>query len=137
MTDPILSDSALKAARFALDGLARRQEVIGQNLANIDTPGYKAQTVDFETALKRSLEKGTSMRPQKTHPGHRIASQAEPGRVQIELRRGGSQRADGNTVDLDTELLEMSETGLRFQALTTLVSKKLSLLKTIAQNQGY
>jgi flagellar basal-body rod protein FlgB len=47
-------------------------------------------------------------------------------------RTGGSMRADGNNVDIDVELMEMTETGIAYQALTQAASKKLALLKSIA-----
>jgi flagellar basal body rod protein FlgB len=53
--------------------------------------------------------------------------------LQISTRKGGSTRADGNDVHIDQELEQMSETSVSFQALTTAITKKLSLLKLIAE----
>ncbi len=129
MTDPIFSDPALRDAKRALDGLSLRQEIIGNNLANVDTPGYRAQRVDFEGAL-RSARRGR-IRLQATQPGHLAAPQAE-GTFRLLPRQGGASRADGNNVDVDVELVQMAETGIRFQAVSQLVRKKLLLLRTIA-----
>jgi len=53
MTDPILFSSTVQTLKSALDGLSAQQEVIGQNISNVDTPGYRAQKVDFKAALRR------------------------------------------------------------------------------------
>ncbi len=136
MTDPITSDRTLRAAQFALDGLAMKQDLISNNLANIDTPGYLAQDADFQSALQRAIKPAGSksnLQPvsmQITHPGH-ITSLDRPDNVQITYRQGGSLRADGNDVDIDVEMSQMAETGIQYQAISQLVSKKLLLLKNI------
>jgi flagellar basal-body rod protein FlgB len=142
MPDPITSDRAMRNAQFALDGLSRQQEVISQNLANIDTPAYHAQTVDFQSALHRALEDGGDAlqgSPQRvsmvtTRQGH-LPSTDRPDQVQFSLRKGGSLRADGNNVDVDVEMSQMAETGIQYQAISQLVSKKLLLLKNIASGR--
>jgi flagellar basal-body rod protein FlgB len=134
MTDPITSDRTLRAAQFALDGLALKQDVISNNLANIDTPGYLAQDADFQSALQRAMKPSESgmqrVSMQLTHPGHMLP-QERMDSVQISYRQGGSLRADGNGVDIDVEMSQMAETGIQYQAISQLVSKKLLLLKNI------
>jgi len=127
----ILPDDAIQTAASALNGLARRQELTAQNIANIDTPGYKAQEVDFETALQRAAGSERRLTVQGTHGSH-LASQTKTSGFQIEARKGGTERADGNNVDIDLELATLTETGVRYQALSNLVSRKLGLLKNIA-----
>ncbi|MBN1267447.1 MAG: flagellar basal body rod protein FlgB [Anaerolineales bacterium] len=131
MSGSILPDNAIRTAASALNGLARRQEMTAQNIANIDTPGYRAQEVDFETALRQAAGSERHLSVQSTHGNH-LASQSTPVGYQIETRKGGTERADGNNVDIDLELATMAETGVRYQALTSLISRKLSLLKNIA-----
>ena len=134
MTDTIFSDRAFLAARFALDGLARRSEVIGNNVANVDTPGFRAQTLSFEKTLASMLNKDAGTRLEVTQPGHLTPAGARLGML-TEARRGGSQRADGNNVDVDIELNQMAETGVRYQALTQLVNKKFTVLKAISMGR--
>ena len=57
MTDPIFGDGAFSTAKFALDGLAKRQELIGRNVSNVDTPGYRAVDLNFESALQTAINK--------------------------------------------------------------------------------
>lgn len=133
MTDSIISDKAMRAAQAALDGLAMQQELIGQNLSNVDTPGYKAQTVDFQSALRRALntETGPGKVEMATTNSAHLASPDRVDQAQVSLRKGGSVRADGNDVDIDVELTQMTEAGIQYQAITQLVSKKFLLLKNI------
>lgn len=134
MTEPIFSDNAMRSIQFALSGLTRRQEVIGQNLANVDTPGYLAKKVNFEDALRVALKDTDQIRMNVTHSKH-LAAPAQQAQVHTELRQGGARRADSNDVDPDIELNQLTETGIRFQALTQMATKKLTLLRTIAASR--
>ena len=141
MSDHLLfDDAALRTTQTALDGLALRQQVISRNLANIDTPGYQAQTVTFEAALQQAQNTTGQPQPQlalaATEPAHLVGTTSAPiDPVAVEARQGGTQRVDGNNVDIDVELTQMAETGVRYQALTQLASNKLSLLRTISQGR--
>lgn len=133
MPESLFSDVGFRSAQSALDGLALRQEVIGRNLANVDTPGYHAQAVTFEETLRQVSQPAAKLALSVTTAGHQAGrSEAAAGLVGLTDRPGGSERADGNNVDVDQELTEMAETGIRFQALSQLVSRKLLLLKSIA-----
>jgi flagellar basal-body rod protein FlgB len=132
MSNSLFSDIAFRDAQTALDGLALRQEVIGRNLANVDTPGFQAQGVNFEDALQRAENRVEAVPLAATHAAHLSGESGRAALIRQMPRTGGSVRADGNNVDVDQELTQMAETGIRFQALTQLVSKKLLLLKSIA-----
>ena len=134
MSNSLFSDNAIRAAKMALDGLSMRQQLISRNIANIDTPGYRSQQVDFEQAIQRATRQTGSVQLSATHSGH-IAAPTSKAFYQAKDRPGGIARADGNTVDIDTELIDMSEAGIQFQAVSQAVSKKLLLLKTIAQSR--
>lgn len=134
MPDPILFDAASHSTQQALDGLALRQNLISRNLANIDTPGYQAQTVNFEDALTASHNRQQAVRLTTTHAQHLTVAQ-EAALTRLVNRPGGSDRADGNNVDPDIELSDLAETGIRFQALTQLISKKFALLKSITSGR--
>jgi len=133
MTDPVFGDSSLNAANKAMDGLSYRRNVISQNVANVDTPGYHALEMNFESELKRSMSSSPKLGMKLTNEMHQLSKNDASGPYQAKLRSGGTERADGNNVDIDQELVDMTETGIRYSALTTAVSKKLSLLKNIAR----
>jgi flagellar basal-body rod protein FlgB len=133
MADPVFGDSSLNLASKALDGLSSRRNVISQNVANVDTPGYHALELNFESELSKSMSSSPKLSMTRTNEGHQLSINDASGPYQARLRSGGSERADGNNVDIDQELMQMTETGIRYNALTTAVSKKLSLLKNIAR----
>jgi flagellar basal-body rod protein FlgB len=130
MTDPILFSSTVQTLKSALDGLSAQQEVIGQNISNVDTPGYRAQKVDFKTALRRALSQDGKVVMQTTHKAH-LSSTRPVDHFQISLREGGALRADGNNVDIDVELTQMTETVIQYQALAQLISRKFAGIKQI------
>jgi flagellar basal-body rod protein FlgB len=127
----LFSDNAIRAAKMALDGLSLRQQITSRNMANIDTPGYRSQEVDFEGSLQRAMRTIGSIQMAATHSGH-LAAPANRPFYQVKDTPGGTARADENNVDIDSELLKMSETGIQYQAVSQELSKKLALLKTIA-----
>jgi flagellar basal-body rod protein FlgB len=133
MANSMTVDSALSTASSAMEGLNKRSEVISQNIANIDTPGYQAEQISFESTLQHALNTNGTLALTTTQPGHISGLLSETSNMaQISLKEGGSARADGNDVNIDQELQQMTETGITYQAITSAVTKKLSLLKTIA-----
>jgi flagellar basal-body rod protein FlgB len=134
MPNSLFTDNSLGAANAALDGLSLRQQAISRNLANVDTPGYHAQSVDFEGALQRAYNKTKSqtVKLETTSSGHMAATTAKTG-YQVSNRPGGSERADQNNVDIDVELTDLSQTGIQYQALSEAVTRKFSLLQYIAK----
>jgi len=134
MSSSLFSDDAISAATLALKGLAARHQTISSNIANVDTPGYSAKTVDFETTLQRNLNssaKQVSMA--KTNAKHLDTNTSSSSFFTTSNRAGGTYREDGNNVDIDTELIDMSETNIKYQAISQEISSKLLLLKSIAQ----
>jgi flagellar basal-body rod protein FlgB len=134
MSSSLISDPSLNLAQLALDGLSQKQAAISSNIANVDTPGYSAKTVDFQTTLKNAMNQETDLALKKTDPRHLSPSTKSVGFTTAE-RTGGTTRADGNNVDIDVELLDQSETQIDYQALTEAVSLKLQLLNDIAQSR--
>jgi flagellar basal-body rod protein FlgB len=132
MSDSLFTDSATRAAKFALDGLSLRQQAISRNLANIDTPGYQAETVNFEETLKHMVDNSGSLPMQVTNNSHQVSASQEA-RFSVSMRPGGSFRADQNNVDVDVEMTDMSEAGIQYQAVSQAISQKLLLLKTLAK----
>lgn len=132
MSDSLFSDISTRTAKVALDGLSLRQQAISRNLANIDTPGFKAQTVDFKETLDRMVSNDNLLPLTLTDDSHLTTASTENG-FTLSLRPGGSSRADENNVDVDVEMTDMSEAGIQYQAVSQAISKKLLLLKTLAR----
>lgn len=100
----------------ALSIRTKRNELLASNLANADTPGYKARDIDFKAALSEahSNQQGAFMK--KTHARH--MSNGMPGLPGAELlyREPSQPSLDGNTVDAQVEQAEFGENALRYQA---------------------
>lgn len=111
----------------AADASWIRNELIANNMANDDTPGYKRQDIDFEDALKQALQSadGTSMDAKVAH-----------------LRKGSldvkpytdhgdfSYRLDENNVDMETEQVQLAANQIRYQALISSINQDFSNLKS-------
>jgi len=132
--DPIRSDSALSASKLALDGMALRQDINSDNIANIDTPGYTAKEVNFEQTLKKAMsgQSTSDLKLLLTNPRH-LDIPGSSVLFKVTDNKTGSTRADGNNVDIDKELVQMNETSIRQQAITQVVARKLRLLKDVTR----
>ncbi len=120
------TDRSLQAA---LDGLAARQRVISDNVANVDTPGFKASRVDFESALKQAS--GKSDAPKMTPVKNAVAGpDDEAAGPQVVRLDGVTRRADGNSVDVDQEMVDLADTNVTYNAVAQLMSARLKLLRT-------
>ena len=135
MSSTLFADDALSAASLALRGLTERQQVISSNITNDDTPGYNAREYDFETTLKRTINSVSGSVSIKRSDSRHIAAKTSTNTnlIATSNREGGTYREDGNNVDISTELIDMSETNIKYQAISQGLSNKLLLLKSIAQ----
>src|ERR1041385_8541920 len=102
----------------AMSGLAARQRAIANNVANVDTPNFKATEVRFEDALKSALSRNQS--GAGANPSARNAAAARTSIVDTP-----STRADGNNVDIDREMEMLGEANLNYSALTQVMSTRL------------
>jgi flagellar basal-body rod protein FlgB len=99
-----------------------RHGVIASNIANVDTPGYKARDVKFNETLNEA-----TIELRSTQPGHMAPSgQIAAGSVNEEQR---ASWGDQNNVELDMEVAKMTENAVFFQAATTLLSKNIQMYK--------
>jgi flagellar basal-body rod protein FlgB len=97
-----------------LDASAMRHRVIAHNVANVNTPGYKRQEVVFEDALAQALASpGT---PQRVTP--------------TVVEADGPERQDGNTVDIDREMGDLTKNGLLYQAVAQIVASRLAAMRS-------
>ena len=122
--------NSIKMTQKSLDFLWKRQESISNNIANIDTPGYKAKLVSFEDNLKENIGKT------RLKNGKRDFSQAI-GKFDMEVKvnNSGSNRLDGNNVSLDAEFVEQARTGLHYQYATRAINDELMKLKSVIKGQ--
>ena len=129
--------TTLQVLARALEAASLRQEAIAQNLANVDTPGYKAIDVSFEDQLKTALARTDALPMRVTHPKHMAGPSSAIAAQPVLVRKTGTvSRADGNNVDPEAEMSALAENQLTYSALTRLVSDKYNLLKyTISEGR--
>ncbi|MBK9325194.1 MAG: flagellar basal body rod protein FlgB [Thiobacillaceae bacterium] len=113
-------DKELAFVQSALDLRARRQEILAANIANSDTPNYKARDMDFAAALKQAMgTDGGALALAKTAARHLDAagSGAGAGSGHIKYRGAIQPSLDGNTVDADVERAHFTDNALHYQFL--------------------
>ena len=107
---------------------ANRMDVLARNLANADTPGYKARDLDFTRELSR-LEGGTS-RLTTTHERHLRTARGSSAEDQLAYRIPHQPSQDGNTVETDLEQARFAENAVAYQATILFLNGKISSLRT-------
>jgi flagellar basal-body rod protein FlgB len=122
-------DRTLEALSKSLDMRSQKQVVIASNIANAETPGYQAQTIDFEGALANALTLDDSPLT-RTNPAHFGSGEPiEDINPEITNQINNVVREDGNTVDRDAEMASLAENQLLYSAAVDLLKKKMALLK--------
>ena len=120
-------DKALGNFPEHLSVYGRRSSVLASNIANADTPGFKARDTDFRAALGRAGAEQISLRA--THANH-IRDASPVGSNQELLYRVPTQPSlDGNTVDTQVEQAEFAQNAVRYQSTLTFLGGKFSGLK--------
>lgn len=117
-----VSDAVSLALHTALNGLSQRQQVIADNIANVDTPGFRAQSVDFEDSLRAAIDGGSfdAANGQGTHV------------VAAEVPTDTPVGANDNNVDLRKETIAALQTQYSYQILGRAMTDHLGLLKIAA-----
>lgn len=127
-----------KMARTRMDYVAQRQKVLAQNIANADTPGYRAQDVrqpDFKALAREAIERPVAQAV--TQPGHVRAPVAETGPFREFHDRYTSETSiDGNPVVLEEQVEKMAKGRSQYTMATTLMKKNLQLLKVALGRSG-
>lgn len=118
-----------------LDLRSKKHNVIASNIANMDTPDYKAFDLVIEKELQKVTGKGNSISLNKTDVAHMQSrrSKADGVKVQIEDTQGLSLRGDGNTVDIDKQMGNMAENTLMYKAAAQMIYRKFQGLKSAIQ----
>ncbi len=109
----IIGDTTTQTLVQALRGIEAQQQAHQQNIANVETPGYKAQRVSFEDSLRRAVETG---RPE----GATISATTTT----------DATRIDGNNVRLDREVTMLAESALKQQLVTEALNAQYRLIRT-------
>jgi flagellar basal-body rod protein FlgB len=127
MTRPV-DDAVLRQLQESLGRLSLGASVVASNLANVDTPGYRARGVRFAETLGRVR----SLEMSRTEPGHIAPKTDAPARGEVYEADAKRVRQDGNTVDVDREMTALAAIQGRYNAATQIVRKRLALIRYAA-----
>jgi flagellar basal-body rod protein FlgB len=132
---PLNLDSYLGVHQDALKLQSKRMEVIADNLANSDTPGYKARDVDFRAALASAGGADAPVKLATTNPGHLDSDPATDANASLKYRVPLAPALDGNTVDAQQEQAAFADNTVRYQATLTFLSSRFKSLMTAITGQ--
>lgn len=114
----------------------QRQEVLASNIANADTPNYKARDFDFSRALSQAVERTDSpgaLTTTTTSSRHLAAKGSVTGSLDMLYRIPDQPSLDGNTVNMDVERSRFADNSVRYQTALTLLNSRISGLKSAMQ----
>ena len=139
-----LDTQATRVVNKALDGMAERHNAIVSNIANAETPGYQAMSVNFEDNLKQAIDAENNSSPdsqflptgslETTNPLHinpkPVASSIDDSTYAVE-RAQFEYRHDANSVDVEKSMVDMAKNSGTYTTVAKLQSKYLSELKSV------
>ncbi len=136
MIPGLFNDVTSRAIRTALSGLTARQETISNNVANIDTPEFRASQVTFESNLRQALaldeRRSFATRLVITNAKHipgTLVTDLERVQPAVSLALNTPARNDGNDVDIDKQMSDLAETQIRYNSLVNTVNSRLRRLR--------
>ena len=123
----------LKILEKSLDAAWLRNDAISQNIANVDTPGYKRKTVAFEEYLKSALD-GRSLKGITTDKRHIPIGGDKIDSVNIKVSEDNSSlsvRLDGNNVDIESEMASLAKNSIKYNTLVQSLNTGFNRLKSV------
>ncbi|WP_242620501.1 flagellar basal body rod protein FlgB [Senegalia massiliensis] len=116
----------------ALDGYSKRNEAINNNISNVNTPGYKKNKVSFEENLKEQLNMGNSLKLNTTNSRH-IGFKNKQINTDIKITKDNSYstRNDGNNVNIDVEMANLTKNTMLYNAIARQVSNESKKIRNI------
>lgn len=130
-------DALLQVKRTALNARAYRQELLASNIANADTPHFKARDIDFKSTLEGALagRMDGSLSLARTSSRHLGSESGQPLGAALKYRTEFQPNVDGNTVNMDVERAAFAENAVQMEAMLTFIRSDLSTLQTAMSSQ--
>ena len=124
-------DTTVKSLEAAIKFRQMRQELMASNIANADTPGYKAKRLDFEEALARAIDVDNELSMKSSDQKHFDVGNGGFDNLAPHVYEdpNGVVSENGNTVERDKELAAMAENQIMYNAAVQLMNKKLGMMK--------
>ncbi len=132
---PINIDKALGDLPGNLQLYSRRSTLLAANIANADTPGYKARDIDFRAALAKAAAGSNRVALKTTHSSHLGGTPRAASSAELQYRMPTQPSLDGNTVDLQTERAEFIQNAVRYQSTLTFLSGRFKGLRAAIKGE--
>jgi len=129
-------DSAMGMHEQALYVRAKRTSLIASNLANSDTPEYKARDIDFRSILKQVAGSDDATSMKRTQSGHMAPIGSSSQDAELLYRYPHQASIDGNTVDADMEKSQFAENTVRYQTTMHFLSSRIKGLKSAIKGES-
>jgi len=131
-------DGVKTNSRFFEDALnlrAHRQQMLASNIANADTPNYKAVDVDFAKVLQGTQASRGQLSVKTTSPAHMHGVSGGPLDARVMYRTPTQASIDGNTVDSNVEMAQFTENAIHYQAVIGFLNGEAQMMKMAIQGQ--
>lgn len=123
-----LFDSTIHSLEKSLDYAMLKNKTISNNIANVDTPGYKTKEVDFKKVFNQALSE--SVEANRTHEKH-IPFQVVSHNLPIKTGKNTTYTNNGNNVDIDLEMTELAKNQIYYQSLVDRLNGKFNSILTV------
>ena len=123
----------------ALDGSSMKHNAISNNLSNVNTPGFKKTTINFESELRSIMEdKVSKLNLNKTNKNHmgKERSSLQNFQPDMKINKDISTRRDKNNVNPDIEMIELAKNTIMYNALADRISGKFTKLQSVISEGG-
>ncbi|GAF63720.1 flagellar basal body rod protein FlgB [Bacillus sp. TS-2] len=125
----LFSGTTMRVLEKSLNGAQLRHRAISENIANVDTPNYKAKKVSFQDVLKKELDSSSTLNAYRTHSNHLEfkSSSSHPSIIQEQT----SYTHNGASVDIDQEMAELAKNQIYYNSLIDRMNGSFSNLKMV------
>jgi len=126
-----ITNNSMRMTEKSLDYVWQRQRVISENIANSETPGYKAKYISFENELKARL----TAAPAGVRRRDYIKDAVNNSHFYTHTTKNETMRLDGNNVNVDAENVELARAQLQYEYLIRQINDQFSRLKTVIEGR--
>ena len=119
----IFNNTSFRLLEQGLDGVWKKQQIISQNIANADTPGYKAKTVNFKTVMSEETQNIKDKTMSKAKPELNLVTT-------VSVEKGTSQTFDENNVDTEKEHIALADAQIQYNLLVNKITNEFDMIKS-------
>lgn len=139
--DTLLDSPLFNQLGRALDAASYRHTLIADNIANVETPGYRRKDIPFQDALRATLSTESESNANHlamTHPNHLQSEDATPSQFSKSVIHPASpEKANHNNVSIEREMAAMAANTVAYDTLITMMGKKMNQIKSVISGRSF